>query len=179
MRMIGAAAFLGVLAGWASAEGAERDWAHKDWRAEMRGEVCSIHTGGDAEGSFRLEFDRGGFNAEAIYHPLWYRSEPQPLDFDDGFEILIDGEAIWLGDELSVYVGADEYGDYFRAAALTSGFVQELATALRAGGRIGFVVLRAGREPALYDELSLSGFTANFLKAAEWCGFNPDALPAS
>lgn len=178
MRVIGAAAFLGLLAGWATAEEA-RDWAHKDWRTEMREGRCSIHAGGDAEGSFRLEFGRGGFDAAAVYHPLWYRSEPQPLEMDDGFEILIDGEPIWLGDELFAYDGTDEYGDYFRAAALTSGFVQELATALRAGGRIGFVVLREGREPRLYDELSLAGFTANLLKAAEWCGFDAEALPAS
>ncbi len=167
---------LGGVAAMAG-DGPEKEWSYKDWRVELKGGRCALSTGGDGDGFFRLEFGMLGFDAAAIYQPLWYRSEPMPLEFEDGVAVVIDGRDSGFGDEMAVFDGRDEWDDYFRAAALTTGYVPDLVETLRRANRIAFVVFRPGRAPAVYDDLSLSGFTAVYLKASEWCRFSPTALP--
>lgn len=159
---------------------AEDYWEWKDWRLERVEGRCAIWAGGDGDGAFRLEFGAGGFDPAALYEPVAYNTEPLPLELTDSLALLIDGRDDGFGDELFVFETEDPFdGRPVRAASLTAGFVPDLVAALREGGRVAFVVFREGREARVYDDLSLAGFTAVYLKAAEWCGFAPEALPRS
>lgn len=169
-----ALAALPMLAGGANARPLA-EWAHKDWRAYSFGDSCEIRTGGDGAGVFSITVDRGGYNASATYLPVAFRNMPQPLEFNDGVDLYVDGRDAGFGYETAIFDGTDEWGEYFRGANTYAG-VPELLRMLRRGNMLEILVSREGRAPRIYDEFSLSGITANLLKISEWCAFDADNL---
>ena len=159
-----------------SAAVAEQSWSHKAWSVTKEGETCTLRTGGDGDGVFTLTFESGGFDASATYRPLMVRGYAAPLEFSDDIDVAIDGKTTVFGEEMAVYDGTDTYGDYFRAAGLTAGFVPDLTDALRKGTTIAFQRIRPA-ETRTIDTLSLSGFTAAPLKASDLCKFDAKKLP--
>lgn len=179
-RIIGAGicAILTTLTA-ASAQDA-RTWSHKDWSATQREDGrCAIWTGGDGAGSVVISMDPGGFNASAEYIPVWYRSEPMPLEPDDYVVIYIDGQESWLSEEMGVFDGTDDWGDPYRAAGMTGGLVPEFIGLLRPADTLDFSRQRGTEDPLPFDSFSLAGFTAALMKTAEWCKFNPKLMPES
>ncbi len=160
----------------AAQDGPERQWSHKEWHAEYKDGLCAISTGGDGSGWFRIELEEGGLNGSARYLPIVYSSEPLPLREDDGFALIIDNSLVGVGEEMSYYDGPDSYGRFMVGAALTGGFVPDLITAMRKGNNLSVRVEHSGEVTVIVDDFSLSGFTATYLKIAQWCDFDPDDL---
>lgn len=178
MRFTVIAAAAATLIAASSIALADQSWSHKAWSVSKDGRTCTLRTGGDGDGFFSLTFATGGFDPSAVYRPLMFRGYPPPLDLADEINVVIDGKTTFFGEEMGVYDGTDEYGDYFRAAGLTAGFVPDLADALRKGNTIAFQRVRP-EETRTIDALSLSGFTAALLKASDWCKFDAKKLPRS
>lgn len=160
----------------AAQDGPERQWSHKEWHAEYKDGHCAISTGGDGSGWFRIELEKGGLNGSARYLPIVYSSEPLPLREDDEFALIIDNSLVGVGEEMSYYDGPDAYGRFMVGAALTGGFVPDLITAMRKGNDLSVRVEHRGEVTVVVDDFSLSGFTATYLKIAQWCDFDPDNL---
>jgi hypothetical protein len=180
MRGIFAAGLCACLTGLAAAPAlADRNWSHKDWNAWQRGARCGIWTGGDGAGSLEISFERGGYRAVADYAPLWYRSEPMPLEMSDFIVIYFDGLESWIGEDISVFDGEDKWGDYFRAAFMPDATVPAFIDMLRQADTLDFARQRGDEEPLIIDQFSLAGFTVALMKTAEWCKFNPKLMPSS
>ena len=160
----------------AAMDNPERQWSHKDWYAEYKDGHCAISTGGDGSGLFSIELEKGGLNGSASYLPIVYSSEPLPLREDDEFALIIDHNVTDFGDEMSYYDDPDPYGRFMVGAALTGGFVPDLITALRKGNDLAVRVKHINEPARIVDDFSLSGFTATYLKIAQWCDFDPDDL---
>lgn len=160
----------------AAQDGPERQWSHKEWHAEYKDGHCAISTGGDGSGWFRIELEEGGLNGSARYLPIVYSSEPLPLREDDEFALIIDNSLVGVGEEMSYYDGPDADGRFMVGAALTGGFVPDLITAMRKGNDLSVRVEHRGEVTVVVDDFSLSGFTATYLKIAQWCDFDPDNL---
>lgn len=160
----------------AAMDNPERQWSHKEWNAEYKEGQCAISTGGDGSGWFSVELEKGGLNSSASYLPIVYSSEPLPLREDDEFALIIDHDVTDFGDEMSYYDGPDPYGRFMVGAALTGGFVPDLITALRKGNALSVRVKHINEPARIVDDFSLSGFTATYLKIAQWCDFDPDDL---
>lgn len=180
MRNVFTAGLCACLAGLAAAPAlADRDWSHKDWNAYQRDGRCGIWTGGDGAGSVEISYERGGHAPVAAYTPLWYRSEPMPLDMSDFIVVYIDGRENWIGEDMGVFDGEDEWGDYFRAASMPDGTVSAFIDMLRPADTLEFARQRGDEDPLIIDRFSLAGFTAALMKTAEWCRFNPKLMPGS
>ena len=160
----------------AAMDNPERQWSHKDWYAEYKDGHCAISTGGDGSGRFSIELEKGGLNGSASYLPIVYSSEPLPLREDDEFALIIDHNVTDFGDEMSYYDDPDPYGRFMVGAALTGGFVPDLIAAFRKGNAVSVQVKHSGEPARIVDDFSLSGFTAAYLKIAQWCDFDPDDL---
>ena len=160
----------------AAMDNVERQWSHKDWFAEYKDGHCAISTGGDGAGRFSIELEQGGVNGSASYLPIVYSSEPLPLREDDEFALIIDHDVTDFGDEMSYYDGPDPYGRFMVGAALTGGFVPDLIAAFRNGNAVSVQVKHNNEQARIVDDFSLSGFTATYLKIAQWCDFDPDDL---
>ncbi len=156
---------------------AEEFWSHKDWHVSVENARCRMVTGGDGNDTFSLSFERGGFNAAAAYEPLTMRGYAPSVVPNDELALLINRKPHHLGDELSVHEGRDEYGDSFVAASIPSGLVGDLIAALKSASSLE-VQKTEHDKPRTLAAFSLSGFTATLLKAAEWCEFDPQQLPA-
>lgn len=154
----------------------ERQWSHNDWYAEYKDGHCAMSTGGDGAGRFSIALEKGGLNGSASYLPIVYSSQPLPLRKDDEFALIIDREMSDFGEEMAYYDGPDSYGRFMVGAALTGGFVPDLIAAFRAGNGLAMQVRHRGEEARIVDDFSLSGFTATYLKIAQWCDFDPDDL---
>ena len=166
-----------LLAGPVTAfEDPERTWSHKAWHVAFTAGACSLWTGSDGSGTFELTFGRGGVDGAAHYLPIVYSNLPLPLREEDGYEILIDGQPSGFGPEMWFYDGPDAYGRYMVGAALTGGFVPDLVEAFRQGNALAIRVTPMGKAAYVADAFSLAGFSAAYLKASEWCQFDPDAL---
>jgi hypothetical protein len=154
----------------------ERTWSHKDWNAAFEAGQCTIWTGGDGSGTIEIRFDMGGFNGDFSYLPIVYSNYPLPLQPDDEYELIIDGRISEFGYEMMFFDGPDAFDRYMVGASLTGGFVPDLVRAFRKGNAVAVQVGRFGETPFIADAFSLSGFTATYLKIAEWCHFDPDNL---
>ncbi|MEH6700886.1 hypothetical protein [Parasphingorhabdus sp.] len=160
----------------AAQDSSERQWSYKDWHAEYKDGHCAISTGGDGSGWLRIEFEKGGLNSSASYLPIVYSREPLPLREDDKFALIIDNSLVGVGEEMSYYDGPDAYGRFMVGASLTGGFVPDLITKMRKGDNLSVRVEHSGEVNVIIDDFSLSGFTATYLKIAQWCDFDPDDL---
>lgn len=167
--------FLGLTAAAASAA----YWEKGHWRVQTTDTgSCEIRTGGDGNGSLSISVDPQGFNATLAYHPVYFRGEALPLRDTDAVSLIFDGEESWLSEEIFVAEGTSEWGEPSVEAILTTGFTADAVAALRASNTLLVARMREG-ETQVFDTYLLDGFTANWLKAAEWCGFDPRALPSS
>lgn len=151
-----------------------------DWAASKIGQVCYVFTtraARDTSGALVFRFEDQGFNAgfEYEYAP-WPGETGAPWSDEDYAVLEIDGEATWLGDEMSTALGPNGY-----IASMTSGFVSELIAELNgASNTIGFSMERqTDGETVLYGLFSTAGFAQSMNSAGEMCRFDPSALPSS
>lgn len=170
-------AVAGVLAAPAQADSSF--WEHGAWRVHMTDTgACELRTGGDGNGALLFSIGENGYDGVLSYIPVWFRHDPLPLDVYDEIALIFDGTPTWLSDEMAVLQGTDAFGEPTVEASMTNGFAAETVAALRDGDVVEIGVTHEGAF-RIFDTYSLSGFTAVWLKAAEWCSFDPDALPAS
>lgn len=154
-------------------------WDHKDWRAmadsNMRGEFeCRAWTGGDGNDSFVLVATRSG-EVTVYFDEATARGYPTNLQEADTVQFVVTTPRPMLFDDVSVLVDIDEEGIPLAHAGTPDGYTPELVRALRAGHTVRLE--RENPSTGVYEvvsEFSLSGFTANYLKVSEWCGFDPD-----
>ncbi len=153
---------------------------HGAWATVKIGQVCkvfSLRSSRETSGTLVFSFMEKGFNPSFEYRYAPYPGETgAPWDEGDTVVLGVDGEESWLADEMST--GWDSYGDF---AALTSGFVTDMITSLRAANdivEVGFDRAQLG-ERWIYGQFSPIGFTATVVKAGEWCEFDPANLPSS
>lgn len=151
-----------------------------DWEAVRIGGTCLVYTNAaarDTSGSLQFSFDVKGFNAGFSYEYAPYTdNEEAPWSETDLVEITIDGEDIWLGEEMFPVGQADP-----NSLAMTGGFVKDMIAALATAERtIDISVERESLgETWLYGRFSPVGFNESLAKAAEMCDFNPAGLPES
>jgi hypothetical protein len=170
---------IGLLLSSVCMASSPQEWSHKDWRVEVSGSRCLMRAGGDGEDYLLVGFDKDGYNAAFTYEPLIMRGAPVALSKTDEIILFVDGQENWLGEEMFVSEGENEYGEYSIVASLTSGFVYELTMLLRKSGSLEVRKRQADGAVSTLATFSLAGFAATYLKAAEWCKFNPDQLPMS
>lgn len=150
-------------------------WGHKDWRSfgdlNMRGDYeCQAMTGGDGDNSFLVMAGTGG-DVSVYFDEVTARGYPTNLQNGDYLRFVITGaQPVVVGDVIA-YV--DE-GIPLAQAGPPGGDSPWVVKALRAGSTVRVERETAGGGFELLGEFSLSGFTANYLKLAEWCGFDPD-----
>ncbi|WP_424931543.1 hypothetical protein [Amaricoccus macauensis] len=170
-----AAALFGLSATPASAS----YWEKGHWRVQTTDTgSCEVRTGGDGNGSLSLHVDPKGFNATLVYEPVYFRGEALPLRDTDEISLIFDGEESWLSSEVFVSEGTSDWGEPSVEAIMTTGFIGDAVAELRASNTLIVARMREG-EARVFDTYLLDGFTANWLKAAEWCDFDPRALPSS
>ena len=174
-------AFILFMIATSAAKAQTAQWDHKDWQAQRFDNNCVVTTVAQlTKSSLSIRVDDGGFNGEVEYFG-WPGDDDQyfmePTDF---IVLTIDGEESWLGEEFGVVRSGWLRNRNNIAAALTGGFTQEfIDTAKRRSDVRFFRGPDGGGEWVALDQFSFSGFTAVWGKVAEWCGFNPNALPAS
>lgn len=134
---------------------------------------CVVWTGGDGAGTFSVHVGEGGGDASVSYIPVSYRGMPSALDTADSAAMLIDGRATWLGYEMELGGLPNDWGSYNPDAGLSNHLVAETVQELRAGNMLQMGGVQNGHTQ-IYDEFGLTGFTATWLKASEWCRFNPN-----
>lgn len=151
-----------------------------DWAAAKIGQVCYVFTtrsARDTSGALVFRFENQGFNAGFSYeYAPWPGETEAPWGEDDYVVLEIDGEATWLGDEMSTDLGPTGYN-----ASMTSGFVADMIAEInRASNSVGFAMERqSDGETVLYGLFSAAGFAESMASAGEMCQFSPSALPTS
>ncbi|KAA2314714.1 hypothetical protein DL237_06710 [Pseudooceanicola sediminis] len=154
------------------------EWAHGVWSVALQQDathgnrVCHLSNGGDGRGNLAISVGDGGGDATFSYTPVWFRGMAAPLTLDDTIALIFDGQASPIGPEMEITEYTNEWGDAVVDAALSNMFVAETVDLLRASNSLIVGVKRDG-EMTIYDSYMLNGFTATWLKAAEWCGFDP------
>ncbi|MCK7613768.1 hypothetical protein [Roseibium sediminicola] len=164
----------------ASAPVAAATFSSGDWEAARIGGTCLVYTNAaarDTSGSLQFSFDAKGYNAGFSYEYAPYTdNEEDPWSETDLVEITIDGEDIWLGEEMFPVGQSDP-----NSLAMTGGFVKEMiAVVANAERTVDISVERESLgETWLYGRFSPVGFKESLAKAAEMCDFNPASLPES
>lgn len=153
---------------------------HGGWATVKIGQVChvfSLRSSRDTSGALVFSFLEKGYNPSFEYRYAPYPGEDgPPWDETDTVVFSIDGEESWLGDEMAS--GWDTQGNF---VSLTSGFVSDMISALRAADGIVDVAFDRHKlgEQWVYGRFSAIGFSATIVKAGEWCQFDPSNLPSS
>jgi hypothetical protein len=151
-----------------------------NWAAAKVGQVCYVFTqraARDTSGALVFSFGPGGYNAGFAYeYAPWPGESGAPWDRDDSVILEIDGQEIWLGEEMFTDEGLHGY-----RADMTGGFVPEMITALQASRSTVSVNFDrpAKGEVWLYGSFASEGFSASLSEAGAMCGFDPNRLPAS
>ena len=151
-----------------------------NWAAAKIGQACHVFTqraARDTSGALVFSFGPQGYNASFAYeYAPWPGETGAPWDEGDSVLLEVDGEEIWLGEEM--FPGESHHG--YRAD-MTDGFVSEMiAAALGAKSSISVNFDRAAQgEVWLYGKFATDGFAASLARAGEWCGFDPGSLPSS
>jgi len=159
---------------------AAQQFGSGDWAASKIGQTCYVFTvrsARDTSGALIFRFQENGFNADFSYeYQPWPGAQGAPWGTDDLVVLEVDGEEIWLGDEMLTAEGPTGYG-----ASMTAGFVPEMIAAIsRATNSVAYSMDRqADGEVVLYGLFSNAGFTESIKQAGEWCNFDPAALPSS
>ena len=114
----------------------------------------------------------GGADAAFVYTPVLFRGLPQPLVPQDRLALLVDGQDSPLARRMEIVEWHDQWGDFVVDASLGGPDVSVAVRALRAANTLIVGRMEAGG-PQVLDTFLLSGFTATWLKASEWCRFDP------
>jgi hypothetical protein len=172
--------FAAMLAWLPATSVAAAPLANGNWEAARIGGTCLVYTNAaarDTSGSLQFSFDVKGFNAGFSYEYAPYSdNEDDPWAETDLVEITIDGEDIWLGEEMFPVGQSDP-----NSLAMTGGFVKDMIAAVaNAQTNIDISVERESLgETWLYGRFSPVGFKESLAKAAEMCDFDPARLPES
>lgn len=153
-------------------------WSHGAWSVDLLENAafgyrsCRVSTGGDGSGTLALRIGEGGADATFSYTPVWFRGMAPPLHWDDKMALIFDGQPSPMADKMEIVTFTDAGGESIVDAALSNGYVADTVGLLRASNT---VIVAVGRDGVTspYDTYLLTGFTATWLKAAEWCGFDP------
>ncbi|MEL0435905.1 hypothetical protein [Phycobacter sp. K97] len=151
-----------------------------NWAAAKVGQTCYVFTqraARDTSGALVFSFGPGGYNSGFAYeYAPWPGEDGAPWDQDDTVILEVDGQEIWLGDEMLAAEGLHGY-----RADMTDGFVPEMIAALRASqSTVSVNFDRAAHgEVWLYGSFATEGFSASLSEAGAMCGFDPSNLPAS
>ncbi len=158
-------------------------WAFKDWRAFAEGPVrarqCGALTGGDGSPSLRVSAAASDEVAIFFAEPTSRGIRPA-MKADDRIGFRLDDKRASVFEATVVNVGVDKDGIPYANAGLSGPSAAIMITAMRAATSVKVVSLdrRSGKQSA-FHEFSLAGFTANFLKLSEWCGFDANRLKQS
>lgn len=156
-----------------------RAWDHGAWnlrtyaapgRPGLAG--CEVWTGGAGAGVFSIHMGNGGADASVSYVPVTVRGLPTPLTPDDTVLLIVDGRPLALPEELDVFAFENASGEWEVSADAGNLAVADTVRALRAGTMMQVGVTHAN-SLAIHEDYPLTGFTATWLKAADWCGFDP------
>lgn len=151
-----------------------------NWAAAKIGQTCHVFTqraARDTTGALVFSFGPQGTNAGFAYeYAPWPGETGAPWDEGDFVLLEVDGQEIWLGEEMFAGPGPNGY-----TAGMTSGFVSEMiAAALGAQSSISVNFDRAAHgEVWLYGKFATDGLAASLTRAGAWCGFDPNRLPSS
>lgn len=151
-----------------------------NWAAARIGQTCyvfSLHAARDTSGALVFSFGPGGYNASFAYeYAPWPGENEVPWDADDTVVLEVDGEEIWLGEEMFTGEGTNGY-----RADMTDGFVPEMIAALQAAqSTVSVNFDRAAHgEVWLYGGFNIDGFSESLTEAGVQCGFDPNHLPSS
>lgn len=181
MALAGLLALLWSAAGMARAGTVTVDrWSHGAWHVRFFANPdfpgfggCEVWTGSDGAGVFGITVGEDGVDASLSYVPVAPRGYPSPLIDGDFVSLIVDGQVIPVSQELEIYELENEFGEWEVSADAGNSGVAGTVRSLRAGGVMEVGVTRQG-QMTIYETYALTGFTATWLKAAEWCGFDPD-----
>ncbi|NIZ08013.1 hypothetical protein [Pseudooceanicola sp. HF7] len=154
-------------------------WTHGNWNVALVENIehdirtCRVWTGGDGIGTVSLTVGEGGFDAAFSYQPVTFRGMAPPMELDDDVMMIFDGQESWIAEEMEIFGWYDDSGIYQVDAALSNYLVAETVQSLEAANTLLMGTHRGGQSHVI-DSFLLSGFTATWLKAADWCGFDPD-----
>ncbi len=151
-----------------------------NWAAAKVGQACYVFTqraARDTSGALVFSFGPGGYNAGFAYeYAPWPGENGAPWDEGDFVILEVDGQEIWLGDEMFPGEGINGY-----RADMTSGFVAEMIAAIKAAqSTVGVNFDRAAKgEVWVYGLFATEGFAESLTEAGAMCGFDPNRLPSS
>ena len=151
-----------------------------DWAAARIGQTCYVFTqraARDTSGALVFSFGPGGYNAGFAYeYAPWPGESGAPWDEDDTVILEVDGQEVWLGEEMFPGEGPNGY-----RADMTGGFVSEMIATLKASqSTVSVNFDRAAHgEVWLYGSFAIAGFAASLAEGGAMCGFDPSRLPSS
>ncbi|MEP1612594.1 MAG: hypothetical protein ABJL72_11820 [Roseobacter sp.] len=151
-----------------------------DWSAAKIGNTCYVYTQraqSHTSGTLIFGFTKGGYNATFQYeYTPWHGETEAPWSESDAVVLEVDGAEIWLGEEMFPRFWAGNY-----SAELTTGFVSEMlmtVSTTQSNIAVAFDQSATG-EIVLFGNFSPIGFQESLARAAQWCEFEPTALPGS
>lgn len=185
-RPSSACCLFALLLGLASAPtlaqaGKDLSWEYKDWHSstEISGKgkkTCQASTGGDGDDFLVVSATPGG-DISIHYREQTYRGTKPALAKTDAISFRLDDKKQSVFADALVTLDVDAEGIPVAIAGLPSGDSPAMVAAMRSATSV--TVWRENprtRKAAAVHKFSLAGFTANFLKLAEWCGFDPNQL---
>ena len=173
-----------LLASIQSPAGGAEDsfWEHKDWRTYAESDAhgvrhCTAMTGGDGDNMLELHATTAG-GVSLRFEEQTYRGLKPFLQETDLLSFRVNSSPVTDSGDLHPSLGYDADGIPVATAGVPAGAAVSLLAAMRSATTLTVLHSRGpGDAPDAIGEFSLAGFTANYLKAAEWCGFEPDAPP--
>ncbi len=176
-----------LAAGWAATHAPaqapkEQFWEHREWRSYTEttkaGKTCKTSTGGDGDPRFVVSVQPGGINGSIYFEEQGVRGHAPQMRQNDDILFKFDGKVSKVyGYDILVHVGIGSKGIPEASAAMVSSSTPEVTRVMRSASSL--TVLREDprkKQQEVLHKFSLDGFTANFLKLAEWCKFNPDKM---
>lgn len=188
MRLLSSMQIMMVLAAaWTTASAQaqapkEQFWEHKEWRSYIEiteaGKTCITSTGGNGDPRFVVSVQPGGLNGTVYFEEQGVRGHATQMRKNDDIVFKFDGKVSKdYGYDILVHVGVSPDGIPAASAAMVSSGTLEVTRVMRSASTLS--VLRdnpSKKRQEVLHKFSLDGFTANFLKLAEWCKFNPDKM---
>jgi hypothetical protein len=135
--------------------------------------------GGDGGNSFEVSANAPG-DISLLYREQTSRGIKPALKKNDSIAIRLDDKKQSTFDDTRVTVGVDADGIPVATVGLPGGYSAEVVRAMREATSL--LILSEDprtRKQVVVQKFSLAGFSANFLKLSEWCGFDPNKLKTS
>ena len=155
-------------------------WSYGAWTVrkyeyvEFDSYGCEVWTGNDGgAGVLAIDVNDGGAEVTITYTPANLRDSAGPMTPGDSVVLIVDSLILPISTKIEVGAFQNDWSDSEFSALAHNAFVTETIDALRAGDLVEVGVQHAGQF-MIYDVFSLYGVTATWLKASEWCGFDPD-----